>query len=185
MLTPSHGNSHVLLGGRGKRLDLGQRRGRQVSRQEAKRQQEQALTLHGRNGELPAELGASPLAPSTRLLKGLMHVTKACNPVLPEFLSYEAACLMQGKQALQPCPWRSGSLPACTPCPSGHQCTVRLSHTAALTLLIALPLCPYTLLSSPCLTVLQPSRGCICHIQRSSLTVFTSSDATSSHSMSS
>lgn len=88
-----NGNSHVLLWGRGKSLDLVQCRGRRVSRQEAKHQQEQALALHGCNGELPAELGASLLAPSTRLLKSLMHVTKACNPVLPEFVSYEAPCL--------------------------------------------------------------------------------------------
>lgn len=75
-------------GGRRKSLDLGFP-GRRPSTSKSK-----PWLWHGCSGELPAELGASPLAPSTGLLKGLMHVTKASNPVLPEFVRYEAACLM-------------------------------------------------------------------------------------------
>lgn len=60
-------------------------------RQEAKHQREQALALCRRNGELAAELSTWPLAPSTGLPKGLVRVTKACNPVLLEFVTYEVA----------------------------------------------------------------------------------------------
>lgn len=63
-------------------------------RQEAKHQHAQTLAPHGRSGEAAAaELSAWPLAPSTGLPKGLTRVTKACNAVLPEFVTYEATCL--------------------------------------------------------------------------------------------
>lgn len=90
-------------------------------RHEAKHQREQALALHGRNGEPAAKLSAWPLAPSAGSPEDLTCTTKACNPVLPEFVTYEAACLTWGKQLPQPCPWRSRSCICLRPPhPRGH-----------------------------------------------------------------
>lgn len=92
-----------ILGSTGTEGFLGQR-------QEAKIHQEQALVFDSRRLG-GAELIAWTLASSTGLPKGLVHMTKICNPILPEFVTDKLVCFTKGKQSLQPFPRE------------GHTCT--------------------------------------------------------------